>query len=370
MNMNMNFFVNTKVITGVDCIKNNKEKIGLYGKKCLIVTGASSAKKCGALDNVTQALDSQGVVYEIYDKIRQNPTVESCFEAGKLAFEIKADFVLGIGGGSPLDAAKAIAVVAANPDISEEKLYAMNWENQPLPVITVGTTAGTGSEVTSVAVITNSKGFKKSFRNDLSYPVLSFGDPKYTLSLDDSFTRSTAVDALAHCVESYFNRSANDISKVYAVAGVRKLLKVFAKIVENSAGSLTLEDREELYNASLFGGLSIAVTGTAFPHALGYFLTENYGVAHGTACAVFLNEFIDYNSEVKPELTKEFFDEIRVDADCFKSLVEKVTPAVDVRLSDKDIAELSVRWENNAGLKRNWGNVDVGFVNSLLKKIF
>lgn len=370
MKMNMNFFVNTKVITGVGCVKNNAEKFGAYGKKCLIVTGASSAKKCGALDDVLSALDSQDIVYEIYDKICQNPTVESCIEAGRIAYEIKANFILGIGGGSPLDASKAIAVVAANPDISEEKIYSMDWMNKPLPVVAVGTTAGTGSEVTSVAVITNSKGLKKSFRNDFSYPVLSFGDPRYTLSLSDSFTRSTAVDALAHCVESFFNRSANDISKIYAVAGVRKLFKVFDRIIADGTESLGIDDREELYNASLLGGLAIAVTGTAFPHALGYFLTENYGVAHGTACAVFLNEFIDYNLTVKPELTAEFFDEIRVDADVFKSTVQKVMPEINVELSNADIDALSVRWENNAGLKRNWGNVDTEFVSSLLRKLF
>lgn len=370
MKMNMNFFVNTKVITGVDCVKNNAVKLGSYGDKCLIVTGRSSAKKCGALDDVISALGETGVKYEIYDKICQNPTVESCFEAGRLAFEYEADFILGIGGGSPLDASKAIAVIAANPDISEEKLYAMEWAQQPLPVIAVGTTAGTGSEVTSVAVITNSKGFKKSFRNDLTYPVLSLGDPKYTLSLSDSFTRSTAVDALAHCVESFFNRSANDISKIYAVAGVRKLLKVFEKISANGIENLTLEDREELYNASLLGGLAIAITGTAFPHALGYFLTENYGIAHGTACAVFVNDFVDYNSDVKPELTAEFFDEIRFSKDDFKALVSAITLGINVSLSDEDIKNLSVRWENNAALKRNWGNVDASFVNALLKKLF
>ena len=368
--MNMNFFVNTRVITGVDCVKNNSDKICSFGEKCLIVTGASSAKKCGALDDVISALDSHGVEYEIYDKICQNPTVESCFEAGRIAYCAGADFILGIGGGSPLDASKAIAVIAANPDISEEKLYAMQWENQPHPVIAVGTTAGTGSEVTSVAVITNSKGFKKSFRNDLTYPVLSLGDPKYTLSLSDSFTRSTAVDALAHCVESFFNRSANDISRIFAVAGVKKLFRVFDKIISDGTESLTLEDREQLYNASLLGGYAIAVTGTAFPHALGYFLTENYGIAHGTACAAFLNEFVEYNSSVKPELTAEFFDEIRIDKEKFKTVVSAVMPEINVRLSDGDIAALSPRWENNTGLKRNWGAVDTAFISNLLKKLF
>lgn len=366
----MNFFVNTRVITGVGCVKNNAEKLGSFGESCLIVTGASSAEKCGALSDVISALNSTGVQYEIYNKIQQNPTSASCFEAGRLACEIGADFIIGIGGGSPLDASKAIAVVAANPDISEDMLYSMQWKNQPLPVVAVGTTAGTGSEVTSVAVITNSKGLKKSFRNDLTYPVLSFGDPKYTMSLSDSFTRSTAVDALAHCVESFFNRSANDISKIFAVAGVKKLFKVFDKIISDGTENLTLDDREQLYNASLLGGYAITVTGTAFPHALGYFLTENYGVAHGTACAVFLNEFIEYNSSVMPELTAEFFDEIRIDKETFKNVVSSVMPEINVKLTDESIAELSPRWENNAGLRRNWGDADTDFVNALLRKLF
>ncbi len=368
--MNMNFFVNTRVITGVDCVKNNADKISAFGKRCLIVTGAASAKKCGALDDVIGVLKSEGVAYEIYDKIQQNPTVASCFEAGLLACENKADFILGIGGGSPLDASKAIAVVAANPNITEEMLYSMEWGKAPLPVVAVGTTAGTGSEVTSVAVITNSKGLKKSFRNDLTYPVLSLGDPKYTMSLSDSFTRSTAVDALAHCVESFFNRSANDISKVFAVAGVRKLFKVFDKIISDGTQNLNIDDREQLYNASLLGGYAISVTGTAFPHALGYFLTENYGVAHGTACAVFLNEFISHNSSVKPELTAEFFEETGISSEKFKSVVSAVTPEIDVKLTDEDIENLSPRWQNNAGLRRNWGDADAEFVNGLLKKLF
>ncbi len=368
--MNMNFYVNTKVITGVGCVAKNAEKLSALGKKCLIVTGASSAEKCGALGDVLSALEALKVEYETYNKIRQNPTAESCFEAGLLARDFCADFILGIGGGSPLDASKAIAVVAANPNITEELLYSMEWGKAPLPVVAVGTTAGTGSEVTGVAVITNSKGFKKSFRNDLSYPVISFGDPKYTMSLSDAFTRSTAVDALAHCVESFFSRSANDISKVFAVSGIKKLIKVFNKIIKSGTESLNLNDREELYNASLFGGFAISVTGTAFPHALGYFLTENYGVAHGTACAVFLNKFIEYNMSVMPELTAEFFDEIRVSKPEFDAIIKKITPPVDVKLSDDDISALAPRWENNGSLKRNWGNVDGEFVSALLKDLF
>lgn len=366
----MNFYVNTKVITGKDCVKNNADELKVFGKRCIIVTGRSSAEKCGALADVKSALDAIGTAYIIYNGICQNPTVESCFDAAEQAFSFGAEYVIGIGGGSPLDASKAVAVAIANPNISETDLYAMNWANKPLKVVAVGTTAGTGSEVTSVSVLTNSEGRKKSFRNDLTYPALSFGDPKYTEYMSDNFTRSTAVDALAHCIESYFNRKANDISRSFAAEGIRKLIKVFVKIAESGTESLNLSDREELYNASLYGGFAISVTGTAFPHALGYFLTENYGVPHGTACAVYLNEFMAYNRECEPQITDEFYSRIGCNSDVLEELINKITPETDIKLSDSDIQKLSPRWVGNASLAKNYGNVDVDFVNNLLKKMF
>ena len=368
--MNMNFYVGTKVITGVGCVKENAEKLRAFGTKCIIVTGKSSAEKCGALGDVKAALESIGTEYVIYNGIRQNPTVHSCMEAADIANDFGADYVIGIGGGSPLDAAKAVAVAMANPKISEDDLYALNWENRPLKVVAVGTTAGTGSEVTSVSVLTNSQGRKKSFRSDLTYPALSFGDPAYTAFMSDTFTRSTAVDALCHCAESFFNRLANDISRSFAVEGVIKLMKVFKKIAAEGTESLTQDDREELYNASLYGGYAISVTGTAFPHALSYFLTENYGISHGTACAVFLSEFIDYAVECVPEIAREFFSRIGMTAGEFKALAEAVTPKIDVKLSDSDIEELSPRWVGNRSLAKNYGNADKDFVNSLLRRIF
>lgn len=368
--MNMNFYVGTKVVTGVGCVRKNADLLKPFGKRCIIVTGKSSAEKCGALADVKAALDFVGTEYIIYNGIAQNPTVESCLEAANFALGFGAGYVIGIGGGSPLDAAKAVAVGIANPNISENDLYAMNWKYAPVKVVAVGTTAGTGSEVTSVSVLTSSQGRKKSFRSDLTYPALSFGDPMYTTYMNDTFTRSTAVDALCHCAESYFNRLANDISQSFAVEGIIKLIKVFRKISAEGTQALDLQDREELYNASLYGGYAISVTGTAFPHALGYFLTENYGIPHGTACAVYLNEFIDYAVECVPDMAEDFFCRIGSNVDEFKALVSAVTPKTNIKLSDDEIAELSPRWENNKSLSKNYGTVDKNFVNLLLKRIF
>ena len=368
--MNMNFYVSTKLITGKDCIKENASLFDKFGKRCLIVTGASSAVKCGAMSDVTDALDKNGIFYEVYNKICQNPTVSSCIEAGEKARSFGADFIIGIGGGSPLDASKATAVAATNPDIGESELYSMQIENKPLPLITVGTTAGTGSEVTPVSVLTNSHGMKKSIKSELLYPAVSFGDCKYTLSLSDGFTRSTAIDAAAHCIESYFNRTANTMSEIFALSGLKILSEVFSVIISRGTQTLTYDEREKLYNASILGGYAISITGRAMPHSLGYFLTENHGLSHGTACGAYLPSFIDYNIKAVPERAERFFAALDTDATSFKAMLSAVTPDFDVKLTDSDIAQLAPRWENVPSFKKNYGKVDGEFVSALLKDLF
>jgi alcohol dehydrogenase class IV len=117
--------------------------------------------------------------------------------------------------------------------------------------------------------------------------MASFGDATYTMTLSPEFTRSTALDALSHCLESYFNRTANDISRTFALRGIVILTKMLKRTSVADYEPLSFEDREALYCASLYGGLAISVTGTVFPHALGYFLSEQYGISHGNACAVY-----------------------------------------------------------------------------------
>ncbi len=363
----MNFYMPTKMVIGKDCIKSNKNLLTPLGKKAVIVTGKSSAKKCGALDDVICTLTELSIEYKIYDNIRQNPTIESCIEAGALSKEFGADFIIGIGGGSPLDASKAVAVFATN-EISESDFYALRWPNSPLPVVAVGTTAGTGSEVTQVAVITNSDGMKKSVRHELSFPVIAFGDAKYTLSLDDRFTRSTAADALAHCVESYFNETATDLSRIFALRGTEILVKVMKDIC--SGKEINFSMREDLYKASLYGGLAISVTGTNFPHAMSYFLSENHGIPHGAACAFYLPEFIDYNKNAAPELSDEFFSFLSSDSESFKKIIVDFSPKVDVKLTSEQKTELNPRWINNSCLKKCIAGITPEFLQNMINKLF
>lgn len=368
--MDMNFFAPVNIITGKGCIGKNTGEFSKYGKKCIIVTGRNGAKSCGALENVISALESVGTEYIIFDKIEQNPSYASCKEAADIAKAGGAEFVVGIGGGSALDASKAIAVLTASADTSAKALYSMDWDANPLPIIAIGTTAGTGSEVTPVSVITNPEGMKKSFRAPSLYPVTAFGDATYTMSMSAEFTRSTALDALCHCMESYFNRSANDISRTFALRGVGILVEMLENTAVCDTRPLTFEEREKIYCASLYGGLAISVTGTAFAHALGYFLSEQYNICHGNACAVYLEEFINYNAEVAPDETDGFFAKIGCDKEKLTDLIRKNLPDINVKLTTEKINELAPRFENNKSMLKCYGNADSAFAKKILGKLF
>ena len=346
----MRFYVPTDLRIETDVVSASAESLAALGRRCLVLTGAASAKKCGALQDLCGVLDDMQIEYRVYDRIRQNPTVDACTEAGMFARQMHAEFIVGIGGGSVLDAAKAAAVFAANPALDEQKLYTYTWDRTPLPIVCIGTTAGTGSEVTPVSVLTDANGRKRSIRDDRLYPALSLGDPRYLASLSPEFTRSCAVDAAAHCIESYFNRNAAPISRLFASRGAAMLASLLGKL-----DRLTDSERTQLYLASIYGGYAISVTGTAFPHAMGYFLTEEYGVPHGTACAVFLPAFLRHVETAAPADTAAFAVETRCGTQGWIDLLKSATPRCTVTLTDAQIAALRQRFIRNSGIARTVG---------------
>ena len=368
--MNLNSFMPVKLITGAGCVRASGKELAKLGKCCLIVTGKKSAKVSGALQDVTDTLNGNGQRWVLFDEIGQNPRLTDCMAAAEKAIAAGAEFVLGIGGGSPLDAAKCIAVLAANPGMTQAQLYAFDWAKAPLKIVAVGTTAGTGSEVTKVSVITTPDGRKKSFHNEAIFPVLALGDPTYTMSLPPMVTRATAVDVLAHCAESFFSRSANHISRCYAVEGIRLLLRVFPVMAETGCEHLDYETREKLYCASIYGGLAINVTGTCFPHTMGYLLTETFGVPHGTACAVFQKEFYEYNKAVIPELAAEYLERIGCSEEAYFSLLEKLTPPCEITMEEDLIAASHGRWIGNGSIAKCQGVFSADMADEILRRKF
>ena len=306
------FYMPSRILSGKDVITRNSKALAL-GSKCFIVTGRSSAEKSGALADVIASLLENSIDYEVFNKIEENPQLLVCYEGGKLASEFGADFIIGIGGGSPMDAAKAIAAFAANPEINPNELFNSAALKPSLPIAVVPITAGTGSEANPYSIMTLPDGTKKKTFNSIhSYPKLSFLDAKYLRSLGKRYTLSTALDAFCHCIESYLSPKADAVSSIFALNGAKLIWDVLTVHDFNAPGGETEEDasglsyseRECLLFAAFYGGVAINRTGTGFTHPLGYSLTlhEN-DVPHGIACASFIGEFIRYNMLTEEGIT-------------------------------------------------------------------
>lgn len=343
--MTINSYMPVQIISGKGCLNENYKLLEKFGKSCLIVTGGSSAKKSGALSDVVSALEKLNITYTVFDGITENPQTADCHRAGDCARGSNADFIIGIGGGSPLDASKAIAIYASNPDLSPADIYLRKYDNKPLPVILVGTTSGTGSEVTGVSVLTDSSvGLKKSISGPDCYSVVSFCDYTYTMTMPYSVTVSTALDAFAHAVEGYFSSTANDLSDVYAEKAFSMLRTGLLYFYNNK----TLPDeslREELYMASLFAGLCLNITGTCFPHTMGYILTEDFDIAHGRACAAFIPDFIKISADNMADKAQKLFEIMDMSCDTLCNVIYTLAD-INIKISDEQMEKYSHRWND------------------------
>lgn len=369
--MDFQFFMPARMLTGEGIVEKHSADLAALGSRCLIVTGKSSAKKSGALDDVIAALDRHSIPWQVFDGIGQNPLLSVCHAAGAAARQFGADFLIGIGGGSPLDAVKAAAVYAVNPSLAPPDIYD-GWERPALPFALVGTTAGTGSEVTKVSVLSHDEtGRKRSIAAPDLYARISLGDPrKYTATLPRRFTISTALDAVAHAVESYFAASADPISRACSAEALLLLLPALRAIAEE--GTLPDSDgREKLYLGSIYAGLAFNGTGLCFPHAMGYLLSEEYDIPHGEACAVFLPEFIELAVREKAQLSSRLLARLGLRKQELCALIAGFTRGLALpRFSDQELEALLPRWEGSPNIARTPGNFGPDKQMAVLKKVF
>ena len=299
--MSFDFYMPVRIVSGENAVKNNAAALAL-GKHALIVTGRRSAVASGALADVTTVLEAQGIGYTLFDKITENPLASTCREGGALCRETGADFVIGIGGGSALDAAKAISAFAVCPDADEAGIYTAEIaDGAMLPIAAIPTTAGTGSEANPYAILTLPGGDKKKTFKHIpgSYPRIALVDPRYTYSLNENYTVSTALDALAHAIESWLSPKSTDASEIFAGYAAREIWDVLFRGADGEgakdAGGFTPAQRRRLSYAACAAGIAINRTGTGFPHPLGYSITLSEGIPHGRACAAFEGAYIEYN---------------------------------------------------------------------------
>jgi alcohol dehydrogenase class IV len=293
------FLVPVKIIMGKGCVGEHARFFGSLGKRALLVTGRSSAKRNGSERDVRAALEKQNISCSVYDGVEANPSTRHAREAAERAVKEQADFVIGIGGGSALDAAKVAAILATN-DINDEALFANAFSHAPLPIAAVPTTAGTGSEVTQYAILTNPLIQSKStVSGEALYPKLAFLDAAYTETLSAETTIHTALDALSHSVESYLSNRATEASSAVALEGIGIVGRCLARM--HSGKTVDFELREQLLYGSLLGGIAIAQTATTALHAMGYSLTYFKNVDHGRANGLLMAEYLNYIAVHDPE---------------------------------------------------------------------
>ena len=303
----MRFYVPTDIYVEKDCVKNHAKEMLAVGKRALIVTGHSSAKANGSLNDVTEVLNDGGAAYQIFDEVEENPSTDTVGKGAQIARNFNADFIIGIGGGSAIDAAKAMAILLVNPELDADELH--KAPSHPLnhaPVVAVPTTCGTGSEATPVAIITNHKiNLKKSIPHRI-FPVLALVDGKYLASAKKQLIVNTAVDALAHMVESILNVHSNTLNRMCPEYGLKlwgecKEALIASVAANNSATQNTSQNAapidaslyEKLMLTSTIAGMSIAMTSTAVPHGMSYDLTLHADIPHGPAVGYFLAAYVE-----------------------------------------------------------------------------
>ena len=365
--MNFKYFMPTEVYFGEDVVLKNQDQLKKLGQKALIVTGKNSAQKSGAYDDITKALASTGIDYVLFDQVEENPSLETVENGAALGKKNNADFVIGIGGGSPIDAAKAMAVFIKNPAVTAENIFGeKDLEN--VPVVAIATTSGTGSEVTQYSIVTSNKEKTKKNLGQRIFPHIAFVDSKYTHNLPYDITVNTAIDAFTHLVEGYLNKNSTFMSDIYGEKGFELSAICFEKLADKN---LDHEFREKVMLASTLGGIQIALAGTSLPHGMGYPLTYFKGLPHGLANGVltigYLKSFKDHSKIDKMLSILGFSDLNQLDA-AFKKLF-----TVDIDVTQEEILEYAKSFMNQKE-KLKSHTEDVGlediieiYSNSLLK---
>lgn len=290
-----NYFQPTEIRFGSGKVEEAAEITGRFGNRCLVVTTPPQGDFAGIIGRVIGILKSGGIAVAHFDGVVPNPTTECVSNGAEMAAQFGAEVVLGLGGGSSMDTAKAIAVECTH----EGAAWNYRWcsESQPtektLPIIAVTTTSGTGSEVTQVAVMTNTeKKDKSAIYNNAVYPRVAIVDPELSISVPPSITAQTGFDVFTHAFESYLHPEASAYTDKLALEAMRLVVKHLPIVVQDG---YNLASREAMAWANTMAGLCIANAGVTLPHGIGMTIGGCCPqIAHGQALAIVYPEFTRY----------------------------------------------------------------------------
>jgi alcohol dehydrogenase class IV len=290
--MRFEFMTATRIVFGAGAIHELGKAARDFGPRALIAAGGSPERALPAV----QALADAGISAEIFT-INGEPSIPVAAEGARMARDFGCAFVVGIGGGSALDAAKAIAALAANPgdplDYLEVIGRALPLPNAPLPVVAIPTTAGTGSEVTRNAVLSSAEHrVKVSLRSPLMLPRLAIVDPELTYELPPDITASTGMDALTQVIEPFTSNAANPLTDALCREGITRAARSLRRAYSDGSSP---DAREDMAITSLFGGLALANAKLGAVHGFAAPLGGMFDAPHGAICARLLPEVVEAN---------------------------------------------------------------------------
>ena len=295
MNMEFNLFTPTKLLFGRGKL-NELANQQLPGKHALLlISSGKSVKVNGTLDRVTAQLDQAGVTYTVCNNIHENPSKEVVMEAAACARQNACDFILALGGGAVLDAAVAVAAMATNPGDLWDYVCGGTGKAQPLqypglPIVTIATTSGTGSEINCWGVISNHETKEKIGYGDPALnPVLAIVDPELMRTVPAKYTAYQGFDALFHNTEVMISRFVNVLSEPIALSAIGYIAKYLPRAVKDGND---IEAREAVAYASTIAGLTMQLTSTTAEHSMEHAMSAyHYDLPHGAGLIMISNEF-------------------------------------------------------------------------------
>jgi alcohol dehydrogenase class IV len=334
-------------------IGNELAAMGL--KKVLIVTDPG-VLKAKLHENLVSSLNEENIEYGIFSEVEPNPRDTTCEKAAEMAKEMNIDAVIGIGGGSSLDTAKCVGFLLTNPGRVKDYNGKNKVKNEPVPIIAIPTTAGTGSEVTANAAITDAEQhIKMSVRSPKIIPQLAILDPELLKTLPQHIAAFSSMDALIHAVESFLSRKSTTITDFFNLKAIELLSKYIRPFYAEPSNT---EAAGNMLLGSMFAGLGISNTGTGNAHALGRALGGEYDMAHGLACSVVFPYVMKYNAMARPEKFVEIAKamNLQIEGLTVKEIGQQVVQEMFDLLNELNIpaklSELNVTKESFAGMAK------------------
>ena len=343
---------------GENCIAQLGTIVSRFnGTKALIITDAN-LEKFGFVDKVGSILEESGIPFSVYAKVSPNPTKTNVYGALDVYQKDGCDFIVGLGGGSPNDCAKAVGILAANGGIIEDYAGGNKSSIPSVPSILINTTAGTGSEISRAYLISDEEKGEKIIAKDINaLPVCSMNDPDFMVNLPASVTAATGMDALSHAVESYVAKGSNPLTRAIALEACRF---VFSSLREVIANPHNIELRERMIYAEFLGTLAFGNSGVGIDHALSHALGATCHLPHGLCCAVFLPSVLNYNR--RDENSAKLYAELS--RGLFPFETNKMTESQAIDYLEKQIEKLS----EECGTKRTLSSFGC-FEESMIPKI-